>query len=370
MLFKIIVLILLLLYIGFMLYGAVGFLRGKTFEPSTRAGLKTRTCIIICARNEEKNIEACIRSVLEQNFDRSLLELIVVNDASKDNTLQIAQDILQNSGVHFQIISNPTQEGKKRSITKAITLSTSELIITRDADTYTLSTDWLRTIVSFYEETSAGMIIAPIDVEAQNDIVSQLQKFETAALSILTAGYAINHHAFLCNGANLAFAKSLFTEVEGYKKHMHVASGDDVLFLEDVKKKYPEKISYLKQKKAAAITYPVNGLNDLFSQKIRWSKKVNVNPNPLNLFTGATILMVHILSLFFILKAVFVCRISALGLIFISSRLIIDFLLLFLGSAYFNKPVKWLWFLPLSIIYSVYVVLISLLSLVVKPKWK
>jgi poly-beta-1,6-N-acetyl-D-glucosamine synthase len=370
MLFKIIVVILLLLYIGFMLYGAVGFLREKTFEPSATRTLKTKTCIIVCARNEERNIEACIRSILEQNFDRSLLELIVVNDASEDKTLEIAQIILQNSEVRFQIISNPAKEGKKRSITKAIALSSSELIITRDADTYTVSSDWLRSLVSFYEETSAALIIAPVEIEAQNDLLSQLQKFETAALSILTGGYALNHHAFLCNGANLAFTKTLFNEIEGYKKHMYLVSGDDVLFLEDVKKKYSEKIGYIKQKRAAVVTYPLKGIGELFSQKIRWSKKVNANPNPLNLFIGVTILLVHLLSLFFILKAVFVCRISAFGLIFISTRLIIDFLLLFLGSAYFNKAVKWLWFLPLSFIYSVYVVLVSLLSLVVKPKWK
>jgi glycosyltransferase involved in cell wall biosynthesis len=45
--------------------------------------------IIIAAYNVEKFIEKCIYSCVHQNFDKSLYEIVVVNDGSKDNTTKI-----------------------------------------------------------------------------------------------------------------------------------------------------------------------------------------------------------------------------------------------------------------------------------------
>lgn len=368
--FKLIVLIILLLYAGLLLYGAFGFLRGKIFRPATNSINNTTVCIIICARNEEKYIERCIQSVLDQDFDKHLMEIIVVDDASEDNTAAIAKRLLETSGLEHTIISNPAKAGKKASLTKAIETCRSELIITRDADTYTLSKDWLKTIVSLYRESHSQFIISPVEVEQQSGVLSQLQRFENAALAIITGGYALEKRAFLCNGANLAFTKKLFKQVEGYKAHAHIPSGDDVLFLEEIKKKFPQTIAYLKSREAMVLTYPIHGIKSLLSQKLRWMQKTNANPNPLNMLMGLVVLLTHILTAFFIIKTAFVCRIGVLGIIFISVRFFIDFLLLFLGSGYFNKPVKWLWFLPLGAIYSVYVIIITVLSLFVKPNWK
>ena len=370
---KIIILLTLISYVGFLLFGAIGFIKTKTFSLPENVINKTNTCIIICARNEENNIEACLNSIYIQNFDKELLEIILVNDASEDSTLTKATNSLRSQNFRFQIISNSQKEGKKNSITKAIQASGAELIITRDADTFTNDASWLKTIVTFYEQTQSQFIIAPVEIDpstSSGSVLSQLQIFENNALAVIAGGFAFYKKAFLCNGANLAFSKKLFEKTNGYKSHEKILSGDDVLFLEDAKKINSQKISYLKQKNASIITYPQKTFTNLLQQKVRWASKFNANPNQTNALLGLIVFLVHFFTLFFLLKAAFTLHLPLFGLFFILSRFLIDFLLLFLASGYFKRPVQWLWFLPLSPLYSVYVLIITMLSFVLKPNWK
>jgi poly-beta-1,6-N-acetyl-D-glucosamine synthase len=367
---KIVALVSLLIYAGYLFYAYFGFRKIETFVPDASHKNRTKTNIIICALNEEKTIGRCLTSILEQDFDFSLLEIVFVNDGSKDNTHEIANEILKNSGRNYSIINNAERLGKKDGITMAMEMCSGELIITRDADTYTTNKDWLKTIVSYYEDTQKEFIICPIEIESRNGLLYQLQFLENKALAIITGGFAKYKKAFLCNGANLAFTKTLFRKVNGYKSHEEIHSGDDVLFLEDVKKYDPNVVSYLKQSGAAIITYPVTGFKNLMVQKVRWASKFDKNPNQTNAFLGIIVCLVHFFGLFYLVKPLFVHHIPLFGIIFICLRFFIDFLLLFLASRYFNRPLKLHWLLPVALFYSFYVIITAFLSVVVKPNRK
>jgi len=367
---KIVSIVSLLIYIGYLIFAYIGFRKTKFFTPEPGHRNKTKVNIIICALNEEKTIGRCLNSILEQDFDFNLLEIVFVNDGSTDNTLQIATDILKNSGKNYSLINNAASLGKKDGITMAMEMCNGELIITRDVDTYTTNTKWLYNIVSYFETIPEQFIICPLEIENKNGLLNQLQFFENNALAIVTGGFAYYNKAFLCNGANLAFTKYLFRKVNGYKSHEQIHSGDDVLFLEDVKKYDPKTVTYLKQADAGVITYPVTGFNKLMKQKIRWASKFDKNPNQTNAFLGIIVFLVHLFGLFYLIKPLFAHHIPLFGIIFIFLRFLIDFLLLFLASRYFNRPLKLHWLLPAAFFYSFYVIITALLSLVVKPNRK
>lgn len=359
----------LFFYAAYLLYGACGFIKINNFNRDTNSN-KTKTCIVICARNEETTILPCLKSIHEQEFDFTLLEIILVNDASSDKTLELAISFLENTSLNYTIINHSEKEGKKKSITEAVNVCNSELIVTRDADTYTQSKYWLKTLVSFYEQTKKEFIIAPVEVQNAQGILAQLQVLENDALSVISGGYAFFKKAFLCSGANLAFTKTLFNRVNGYQSHLHIPSGDDVLFLEEVKKAAPDAVAWLKQKEASVFTYPQQELNSLLTQKIRWASKFLVNPNKTNFRLSLILFFVHFFTIFYLFLAWFIPHLGLFGLFFILCRLFIDFLLLFLASRYFNKGFNLPWFLALSLVYSIYVIINGLAALFIKPKWK
>jgi cellulose synthase/poly-beta-1,6-N-acetylglucosamine synthase-like glycosyltransferase len=77
----------------------------------------------------------------------------------------------------------------------------------------------------------------------------------------------------LCNGANIAYEKTLFNELNVYEKD-DIASGDDMFMLHKAYSSYPDKVKYLKAKSAIVKTAPCKTWKALFQQRLRWAGKV------------------------------------------------------------------------------------------------
>jgi len=359
---------LLFCYSVTLLWLAAGYLKTARFLPKEKK-LQLPLTLIICARNEEKNISLCLSSLLKQNYVMNKVQLILINDASSDTTVQKAETILKTSGINYKIISNQQQKGKKQSITYAMRFASNELIVMRDADTFTLSTSWLQSISDFYQYTHADLIIAPVAIANYSGFFWALQAIENNILALLACGSSFYKKPFLCNGANLIFTKSVFEKTNGYASHIDIASGDDIFFLEDVKKVKGSKIAYLKSKDALVYTYPVFSFNDLMFQKIRWASKFKINKNPLNLSLSFFSFSVNLAWLFCLVCINFPAYTQPC-LLFIFFKLFIDILLLFLASGFIkNKNILW-FSLPVGFIYPVYAGIIGMASLFMKPRWK
>lgn len=355
------------LYLALSIIGAIGFFltRGSKKSGST---LNPKISIIICARNEEKNITFCLHSIIAQNYDPNNFELILIDDNSGDKTVSVAHNILKNARFKYKILSNETHHGKKQSIRRAISEAQYPLIVTRDADTFTVSASWLQSIAEHYRQTKADLIIGPVSIANHSGLIWALQAVENNVLSIFSAGSAFYKRAFLCSGANLIFTKEIFEKTGSYASHIQIPSGDDVLLLEEVKK-INGKISFLKSKSAIVLTYPCLQFSDLIRQKVRWASKYKVNPNPFNMLSAALILLTNLSFLFAVTALPFVTAKLPLQL-FTLLKLLIDILLLFLAST-FIKNKNLLWFgLPVAIIYPVYACIVGIASFIVKPKWK
>ena len=87
--------------------------------------------VVMPAFNAEKTIAQAIQSVLDQTY--TILELIVVNDASSDNTLQIAQQFARED-VRVHVITNETNLGVSGSRNRGIALSHGDWIAFLDSD--------------------------------------------------------------------------------------------------------------------------------------------------------------------------------------------------------------------------------------------
>ncbi|NJL75820.1 MAG: glycosyltransferase [Saprospiraceae bacterium] len=98
----------------------------------------TKVSIIIPARDEEKSILNCLSSIVQQNYPTLLWEVIVVDDHSTDQTVDLVSS-LAHPNVKLLRLADFVQEGetkayKKKAIEVAIAASTGSLIVTTDAD--------------------------------------------------------------------------------------------------------------------------------------------------------------------------------------------------------------------------------------------
>ncbi len=360
---------LLFLYTVLLLVMAYGYLQTPLFSSEALSS-QTPISLIICARNEEKHMALCLKSILAQHYNKQLLQIIVVNDSSRDKTPEIAKSILEASGIDYTVITNATQIGKKASITKALEQTKHNTILTRDADTFTLSTQWLNNMAQFKDAGNYDLVIGPVAIAESSGLLWALQCVENRVLTLISAGTSYFKKPFLCSGANLLFTKSIFEKVNGYQNHKHIASGDDVLFLEDVKKTPKARIAFLKTKDALVYTYPQFRLKTLLIHKVCWAQKFKLNPNPLNM---ALSLLTFVVNLAWIMAFIGFFLHSPLHnylLVFVILKLLTELFLLLLSRRFMtNKHLFWYAF-AVALVYPFYALGVALLSLFLKPKWK
>jgi len=106
----------------------------------------------------------------------------------------------------------------------------------------------------------------------------------------------------MCNGANLAYTKKAFEEVGGFTGIDNIASGDDMLLMHKIYKRYPDKVMFLRSKEVIVQTTPVNSIKDFFNQRIRWASKASKYDDK-RIF--AVLLIVYLFNLALIVLPVF-----------------------------------------------------------------
>jgi len=91
--------------------------------------------VIVCSYNHERWISRCLRSIINQNnIQNNDFEVIIVNDASEDNTKNALKtfDNINN----LNIINNEINLGLPQCLNNAIKLSKGRYIVRVDSDDY------------------------------------------------------------------------------------------------------------------------------------------------------------------------------------------------------------------------------------------
>lgn len=235
--------------------------------------------IIIPARNEEKYIKQTLQSVLNQTYPKNLLEIILIDDHSMDKTKEIAQKIaIKNSRLK---ILDLKKEGinsyKKAAITQGISHSNGEIIIQTDADCIVPPT-WVSEIVSQFQE-GIVFISGPVQLLHGKSWLEKFQALEFMGLIGLGGGAMQAGIPTMCNGANMAYRRSAFEDISGFEGVDHIASGDDELLMQKMRKVYPSGIKFVKRKGAIVQTYALPSWKALRTQRIRWVSKARFYHN-------------------------------------------------------------------------------------------
>ncbi len=237
----------------------------------------SKVSVIIPARNEEENIGACLQSLINQNYDPELLEIIVVNDHSTDGTEEVVKRF---NRANIKLINLHELPGpisgahKKKAISMAVSQASGELIITTDADC-TASPDWVKCMAAIHQQKHAAFIAAPVKIMDRGSLLAVFQCLDFISLQGITGAAVHSGIHSMSNGANLAYEKKAFIAVDGFEGIDSIASGDDMLLMHKIYKKFPGRIFFLKTREAIVQTQPVKSWKAFFNQRIRWASKAD-----------------------------------------------------------------------------------------------
>src|SRR5436189_2518985 len=193
-------------------------------QPFSQTDLESsiKISVIIPARNEEENIGKLLTSLEKQSYPPHLFEIIVVDDHSADNTVDVVNGYSFAKLIRLEF--DNINSYKKKAIETGIAAASGDLIVTTDADCI-VPVNWLKTIGSFKEETNTVFIAAPVVLENESNLLQTFQALDFLVLQGITAASVQKRFHNMCNGANLAYEKKAFFEVNGFAGIDHIASG-------------------------------------------------------------------------------------------------------------------------------------------------
>lgn len=362
--------IMTIIYVVLVLYMRNGWMKLPTIHLDSVMPV-SKVTVIIAARNEANNISRTLNCLVDQEYPKELLEVIVVDDHSTDRTGEIVASYFD-QGVKLITLNegNKLNSYKKFAINKAIHASSGDIIITTDADCR-MGSKWILSIVQYMESQDKLMVSSPVCYDEEKSYFERLQTLEFLYLIGLGAAGIGNGNPTTCNGANLAYRKSLFFEMGGFKGIDELASGDDELLLHKVAEQYADRIGFCKSREAIVYTDAKENLKSFLSQRKRWASKSTKYKDKKVVVLGVCIWLFN-LSFFLSILFLFV------GIYDASELVITSFMMKFLVELAFLSPImsfvnrkELLWSLPLlTIVHSLYFVYIGVVGNIGKYDWK
>jgi len=189
---------------------------------------------VLCSYNRARFIVKAVDSIFNQNFDRSLYEVIVVDNNSTDNTIELLKEYKQqHPDYNFRWVIEENQ-GVAFTRTRCAKEAKGEIVAYLDDDSIA-QPGWLQNIVNFFDENpdvwSIGGKITPYYL---TEIPEWYSKYFFGLVGEFNLGNKtkrLTGQKYPC-GANMSFRKKVFEEI-GYFNHELGRRGKGLLATEE-----------------------------------------------------------------------------------------------------------------------------------------
>jgi cellulose synthase/poly-beta-1,6-N-acetylglucosamine synthase-like glycosyltransferase len=233
--------------------------------------------VIVVVRNEEKNIRQLLVSIATQTYPHDKFELILIDDQSEDRTRLIIQEFMSEATFKIRLIDRMTvpeqnMSPKMSALNAAIAEARGEIIVTTDGDCH-VGKNWLKIIAAPFRHEKIQFVSGPVALDGSHGLFSKIQSMEFASLIGSGAALIGWRYPLMCNGANLAYRKKAFMEVNGFEGVYKSVSGDDVFLMQKIHKRFDASIGFAGSCEALVFTRPQETFSNLLHQRKRWASK-------------------------------------------------------------------------------------------------
>lgn len=268
-------------YALFLVYGSIvtpflvfRFIVTYRYKPVPEQGFRPKVSVIIPVFNEQNVISKTIDSVLNTSYPKDKLEIIVIDDKSTDNTLEV---ISQKIGV--KVFAQPVNKGKRRALELGAKNCTGDVIVCVDSDT-TLDPDAITNLVQPLSNPEVycvcgNGIVANEQDKKQDNTLSRMQKVWYADSFRIRKGVESQFGMVICcSGVLSAYRKDMFLQVmdEWLNETFlgrEVVSGDDRQ-MTNLMLKSGGKSKF--QSNAVAYTFAPHETKKFIRQQLRWGR--------------------------------------------------------------------------------------------------
>lgn len=347
----------------------LGFFKFAFTSPTTEySGEALPVSVIICAKNEAKNLLNFLPKILNQ--DHPDFEVVVINDASTDKTIEVLERF-QITDPRLKIVNVVNNEAfwanKKYALTLGIKKAANPYLLFTDADCQPETEHWLTEMTSQFTNQKSIILGYGGYFSKKNSVLNKLIRFETLFTAIQYFSYANWGLPYMGVGRNLAYTSEEFYKQNGFATHLNILSGDDDLFVNQAANKLNTALCFSPLSITRSV--PKEDLTSWIRQKRRHVSTAKHYKKPHRILLG----LFYTTQLFFWLLF-FACLFTPywyFALAFLALRFLVQ------GTVFYNSGKKFgetdlFWSFPLLELFLIWTQLgIFIANLISKPThWK
>jgi len=220
--------------------------------------------ILIPARNEEASIRDTVEHVLQSKYEN--IEIIVINDASTDNTQQILENMSEQYS-QLRIIHMQENMGKANGLNYAFLMSKGEIILTIDADCLLdeRAIHWM--VLHFITSPRVGAVTGNPRVRNRTSLLAKIQAAEySSVIGLIKRTQRILGKVLTVSGVIAAFRRQALIDVGLWSNNMIT---DDIDMTWKLEKRFWD-IRY--ETNALCWILVPERMIGLWRQRVRWAQ--------------------------------------------------------------------------------------------------
>ncbi|MEM0476741.1 MAG: glycosyltransferase [Candidatus Aenigmatarchaeota archaeon] len=229
--------------------------------PKRKLNIKKypKVTVLIPAYNEENNIENTLKNIKSQNYPN--LEIIVIDDGSKDNTSKIAKK-------YAKVYRFEKNKGKHFALNYGIKKSKGKFILIIDADTVFENKNAIKKMVeNFYLDKKIAVVTSSLKIKNKNNLITYFQNVEYNYQNLIRFGLnSLKLGTLYIWGCATMFRKDVLKKVmfkESYSEDI-----DTIIRIQ------MKGYKVLIDKNIIAYTIAPNNLKSFANQRIRWNSLI------------------------------------------------------------------------------------------------
>ncbi len=347
----------------------------KKGKNNIREDMLPNVSIVVSAHNEESTLPNLIESINNQDYPHKKIQLIVVNDRSKDKTFLILDKLskVYHNLTVFNINETPIGWApKKWALSKAVEEAKSDIILQTDADCIP-NHNWVKKMVCCFQDPMIGFVSGPAPLTNKSSgLLDKMFELDSLAQDSFSASGLSKGLVFSCTGRNIAFKKEVYEKISGYSEIQNYISGDDDLLMQKVHSLTNSKIHFISDPLAVVESSPPQSINQFINQRLRFASK------GLSYYKLKTSLALKIILpiLFIVNLLIVICIIkfsetsSGFWLLPFIFKLFGDYIVSYSFFLILKRQWSFSAFAILSILHPFYILFFGFLGPLIEYKWK
>ena len=227
--------------------------------------------VVVCARNEEKNIGRCLSSLSALDYPRDRLEIIVVDDESEDRTREIMNEYAgKNECIRVLSAEERPRDlpAKQRPLDMGIEAAKGKFIFITDAD-IALDPGWISGhLASYDDQTGVTGGTTRIDTSS-GKLYDYLQSCDLVTKHAVAMGCAGLGFPLTLMGNNMTLRRDAYDRVGGIRG-LSGSLVEDMAMMNAVVSRTPYTMKWASHPASVVVSLPEKDLGTFVRQRMRW----------------------------------------------------------------------------------------------------